>query len=84
MATEFEPLNVAIRDMLAEFANATHFIVNPNDIVPSEFSILMDDETGETYFVVEGYRVYPTDECPAGTIGACVPESEIPIAIGQA
>lgn len=74
MNSDYEALAEAIRDLVEDLSEATHFIVNPADVEGIDLAKQLDDETGDPYLVIEGFRVFVDEECPPGLIGACVPD----------
>lgn len=95
MKESYDSIAEAIRDMLVEFPDSTHFLINPEDAGDMDVPEQVDDLTGAVCYVVDGYKVFVSEECPPGTIGAHNPndsdEGEIEIApamptnkIGQA
>lgn len=77
---DYKILSEAILEMAEEYKFVGHFIINPRDAEDSNFTMEMDDLTGEQYLDVEGYRVYLHEDCPPGQIGACVPETTVGLA----
>jgi hypothetical protein len=66
---EYDSLVEAIRDMRADYSDADHFIVNPDDADGSDLPLHIDDE-GIPCYRVDGVLVYAHPMVPPGQIGA--------------
>lgn len=75
--SDYASIAEAIKELVQDLGPVDHFIICPEDAREAFLKEHMDDLSGEVYYEVEGYKLYPSDECPAGLLGACVPDKPI-------
>lgn len=73
---DYEAIAHTIKELIEELGEPDHFIINPVDAEEAELRPHMDDLTGDTFYEVSGYKLFPNEDCPSGRLGACVKNDE--------
>ncbi len=75
--SDYEDMADTVHELVAEYPFITHFVINPLDAIRANKPILAEEESGDLYFEIDGYRVYLEETCPTGKLGACVPDNKL-------